>query len=189
MNISQRALTNPQTKKMSRMICQAHVLVQYDPIHPKKFQNRALRGFCTICIFVFFHWFSLGPTGIKGATDQMLPWKAPNDLKTLPMGILHDYMSCWTTLGPFRYPRGPQNGPKQHQKGLEWLKITRMAQNVTAWLQMTLNTSNGYITWLYVMLDHPGPFSEAHGGPIMAQNSTKNGPSWPKMALHDRKWP
>ena len=52
---SQRALTNPHTKKMSRMICQAHVLVQYDPIHPKKFQNRALRGFCTICIFVFFH--------------------------------------------------------------------------------------------------------------------------------------
>ena len=89
---SQRALTNPQTKKMSRMICQAHVLVQYEPIHPKKFQNRALRGFCTICIFVFFHWFSLGPTGIKGATDQMLPWKAPNGPKTLPMGISHDMM-------------------------------------------------------------------------------------------------
>ena len=103
---SQRALTNPQTKKMSRMICQAHVLVQYDPIHPKKFQNRALRGFCTICIFVFFHWFSLGPTGIKGATDQMLPWKAPNGPKTLPMGILQDYMSCWTTLGPFQRATG-----------------------------------------------------------------------------------
>ena len=39
------------------------------------------------------------------------------------------------------------------------------------------------------MLDHPGPFSEAHGGPIMAQSSTKNGPSWPRMALHDPKWP
>ena len=37
------------------------------------------------------------------------------------------------------------------------------------------------------MLDHPGPFSEAHGGPILAQNSTKNGPLWPKMALHDPK--
>merc|ERR1712016_449585 len=48
------------------------------------------------------------------------------------MGILHDYMSCWTTLGPFRYPRGPQNGPKQHRNGLEWLKITIMAQNGTA---------------------------------------------------------
>ena len=31
----------------------------------------------------------------------MLPWKTPNDPKTLPMGILQDYKSCWTTLGPF----------------------------------------------------------------------------------------
>ena len=53
----------------------------------------------------------------------------PNDPKTLPMDILHDYMSCWTNLDPFR------------------------------------------------------------GGPIMAQNSTQNYPSRPKMALHDPKWP
>ena len=34
----------------------------------------------------------------------------PNDPKTLPMGILHDYMSCWTTLGPFQRPT---EAPKQ----------------------------------------------------------------------------
>ena len=28
----------------------------------------------------------------------------PNDPKTLPMGILHDYMSCWTNLDPFQRP-------------------------------------------------------------------------------------
>ena len=39
------------------------------------------------------------------------------------------------------------------------------------------------------MLDHPGEFSEAHRGPIMAQNSIKNGPAWPKMTLHDPKCP
>ena len=39
------------------------------------------------------------------------------------------------------------------------------------------------------MLDHPGPFSEAQGGTIMAQNSTKKGPSWTEMALHNPKWP
>ena len=39
------------------------------------------------------------------------------------------------------------------------------------------------------MLDQPGPFSEARGGPIMAQKSTQNDSSWPKMALHDPKWP
>ena len=39
------------------------------------------------------------------------------------------------------------------------------------------------------MLDHPGPFSEAHGGPIMAQNSTKIAQNITKMALHDLKCP
>ena len=46
------------------------------------------------------------PTGVKGAAHQMLPWKAPNDPKTLPMGRLHDYKSCWTTLGPFGVMQG-----------------------------------------------------------------------------------
>ena len=92
-------------------------------------------------------------------------------------------MSCWTTLGPFRRPTGPQNGPKQHQNGPSW---PQMSIHDPKW---PLNTSHGYITWYYVMLDHPGAFSEAHGGPKMAQNSTKNGPSWPKMALHDPNGP
>ena len=52
----------------------------------------------------------------------MLPWKAPNDLKTIPMGILHDNMSCWSTLGPFRYPRGPQNGTRRRPPAL-WAGI------------------------------------------------------------------
>ena len=86
--------------------------------------------------------------------------------------------------GAIQVPTGAPKWPKTAPK---WLKITRMAKNGTAWPQMTLNTSHGYIAWLYVMLDHPGPFSEAHGGPIMALNSTKNGPLWPKMALHDPK--
>ena len=39
------------------------------------------------------------------------------------------------------------------------------------------------------MLDHPGPFSEAHGGPKMAQNSTNMAQNITKMALHDPKCP
>ena len=39
------------------------------------------------------------------------------------------------------------------------------------------------------MLDHLGPFSEAHGGPIMAQNSTNMAQNINKMALHDPKCP
>ena len=30
----------------------------------------------------------------------------PNGPKTLPMGILHDIVSCWITLGPFQRPTG-----------------------------------------------------------------------------------
>ena len=37
------------------------------------------------------------------------------------------------------------------------------------------------------MLDHPGPFSEAHGVPKMAQNSTKmaQNPKTPKPQVND----
>ena len=160
------------------------------------FLKNWLTSWKNIAFLCFFHRFSPGPTGIKGATDQMLPWKAQNYPKTIPMGILHDYMSCWTTLGPFRYPRGPQNGPKQHRNGPEWLKITRMAQNGTAWPQMTLK----HFPWVYYMIIcHVGPPwalfrgpRGPHNGPKQHQKwpfMTKNGPSWPKMALRDPKWP
>ena len=49
------------------------------------------------------------------------PYMTPNGPKTLDMGILHDILSCWATLGLCRGPWGPQNGLKQHQNGLEWL--------------------------------------------------------------------
>ena len=143
------------------------------PVTKKKFKIGSLGDF-EKSAFLYFHpsQYNLAP-GIKGATDQMLPWKAPTDLKTLPMGILHEYMLYWTTLGPFGYPRGPQNGPKQYQNGPEWLKITRMAQNGTAWPQMTLK----HFPWVYYMnICHVGPpwgHSGTHGGPKMAQNSTK----------------
>merc|ERR1712051_430132 len=35
----------------------------------------------------------------------------PNGPKTLLMGILHDIMSCWTTLGRFQRPSGAMWGP------------------------------------------------------------------------------
>ena len=45
----------------------------------------------------------------------------PNDPKTLPMGILHDIMSCWTTLGPFQRPAGAPKWPKTSPR---WPKIS-----------------------------------------------------------------
>ena len=78
------------------------------PVTKKNFKIGPLGDF-EKSAFLYFHpsQYNLAP-GIKGATDQMLPLKAPTDLKTLPMGLLHEYMSYWTTLGPFGYPRGPQ---------------------------------------------------------------------------------
>ena len=101
--------------------------------NPESFSNICWGLFDFLRFLCFLSPFSLGPTGIKGATVQMLPWEAPTDLKTLPMGILHDYMSCWTTLGPFGYPRGPnmaQTAPK-------WPKMARNHQNGSKWHCMT----------------------------------------------------
>ena len=43
------------------------------------------------------------------------PYMTPNGPKTLPMGILHDILSCWTTLGPLqrslRVPKWPKTAP------------------------------------------------------------------------------
>ena len=166
------------------------------PVTKKNFKIGPLGDF-EKSAFLYFHpsQYNLAP-GIKGATDQMLPWKAPTDLKTLPMGILHEYMLYWTTLGPFGYPRGPQNGPKQYQNGPEWLKITRMAQNGTAWPQMALK----HFHWVYYMITcHVGPPWALFRGPRGPNNGpkqhqkwsfvTKNGPLWPKISLYDPEWP
>ena len=39
------------------------------------------------------------------------------------------------------------------------------------------------------MLDHPGAFAEAHGGPKMTQSSTKMAQNITKIALHGPKCP
>ena len=81
----------------------------------------------------------------------------------------------------FRGPRGPHNGPKQHQK---WPFMTKTGHS---WPQMTLhdpkwpqNTSHGYATWYCVMLDHPGAFSEATGATLASEKA----PGWPHMAYN-----
>ena len=60
-------------------------------------------------IEIFSLWRSL--TGRNWHACQITPWKGQSDPKTLRLGIIHDNMSCWPTLGPFRHPRGPQKGP------------------------------------------------------------------------------
>merc|ERR1712051_890999 len=42
----------------------------------------------------------------------------PSGPKTVLMGIIHDYMPWWTTLGPFRGPQGSLNGPNSTKMAL-----------------------------------------------------------------------
>ena len=72
------------------------------------------------------------PTGLKRAMDQILVWKAPIDPKTLTMGILHDYKSCWPPMGPFRYPQGAQQDPFGPKQTLELLSAPEEADLVPA---------------------------------------------------------
>ena len=90
----------------------------------------------------------LGPTGAsKGPKTALKPpkmtqnhqkwpkrfYKAQNGPwghKTVLRDIIHDYMSCWHTLGPFRDPKGvpktalkPIWGPKTPLKGPRRAKI------------------------------------------------------------------
>ena len=93
----------------------------------------------------------------------------PNDPKTLPMGILHDYMSYWTTLGPFQRPTRAQKWPKTSPR---WPKISPkwpfMAPNVLTWPQMALK----HFPWVYYMiLCHVRPPWSLFRGPL--------GPQWP----------
>ena len=49
------------------------------------------------------------------AESRNCPYMTLNGLKTLAMGILHDILSCWTTLGPLqrslRVPKWPKTAP------------------------------------------------------------------------------
>ena len=103
----------------------------------------------------------------------------PNDPKTLPMGICHDYMSCWTTLGPFQRPTGPHNGQKQHQKWPFMTKNgpsrTKMALHDPKWPKTLLMGILHDIMSCWTTL---GPFQRPMGAPKWP----KTAPRWPKIS-------
>ena len=99
---------------------------------------------------------------------RMTPY-GPNGPKTLPMGILHDYMSCRTTLGPLQRPTGAPKWPKTSPR---WPRISPKwpftTPNVHTWPQTALK----HFPWVYYMiLCHCGPPWGIFSGPL--------GPRWP----------
>ena len=90
------------------MVCQANFSLQYDPIHPTKFQNRARGGFCAISIFSIFHLF-LPLFGViftqPGCFPRQLLIFRPKNASHMNKTWLYDI------LGPLKYPQ-------KHQKAL-----------------------------------------------------------------------
>ena len=138
------------------------------PVTKKNFKIGPLGDF-EKSAFLYFHpsQYNLTP-GIKGATDQMLPWKAPTDLKILPMGILHEY-NIYVVLDHPWAIRVPTGAPKWPKTVPKW---PRMAQNYQNGSKRHCMTPNGpktlpmgilhdYMPWSTTL----GPFQRPTGAP------------------------
>ena len=118
-------------------------------------------------------------------------WKGPNDPKTLPRDMIHNYKSCWPTLGPYRYLRGAPKGPFGLRQGLTGIKAlgarleARFGPNCCRLVR--LGWSHGYHTlWPGI-----GPFSwppRAPKGPVLALNAPYGGPGGPRRVRRGHIW-
>ena len=122
----------------------------------------------------FTHMGYRAPVGAN-KTVSSRSWKGPNDPKTLPRGMIHNYKSCWPTLGPYRYLRGAPKGPfglKQALTGRKALGArlgARFGPNCRRLVR--LGWSHGYHTlW-------PGI------GHLLGPQGPQEGPFWPQMPL------
>ena len=127
-------------------------------------------------LYFFTHMALRAPVGAN-KTVSSRSWKGPNDPKTLPRGMIHNYKSCWPTLGPYRYLRGAPKGPfglKQALTGRKALGARlgpRFGPNCRRLVR--LGWSHGYHTlWPGIgpILGHQGPITDLF---------------WPKMSLFE----
>ena len=161
---------------------------------PMGIQNQYVSCWTILGPFLEAHWghvgFWKGPRGVhvimqghfgrrrvewpRMAQNHQNGSKSPEWLKMTLKHFPWLYYMIICHVGPawtlFRGPRGPHNGTKQHQNGLKWLKITRIAQNGTAWPQMTLK----HFQWVYYMIIcHVGPPWALFRGPRGPHNDPK----------------
>ena len=129
--------------------------------------------------------------GIKGATDQMLSWKAPNDPKTLPMGILHYHKSFWPPMGPFGYPPGAQTGPFGPGTEPNWKKSFWAPQRSQIWSQLPPIGPTELDSWSTHTLTWYRAPSEPQGalkGLVLAPKGPFGGPQGPWRAPVGQIW-
>ena len=145
---------------------------------PKKFQYGDIE--------IFSLWRSL--TGRNWHARQITPWKGQSDPETLCLDIIHDNMSCLSTLGPFRYPGGAQKGPFGPQKAhlgsgrpfwgpvqLLGLKLVPIVTECSHWVGHIHIMCSVPLTALYHTPGAPkrskkGPLG-APGGPLTARGA------------------
>ena len=135
-----------------------------------------------LCFFT--HMALRAPVGAN-KTVSSRSWKGPNDPKTLPRGMIHNYKSCWPTLGPYRYLRGAPKDPFGLKQALTVRKAlgarlgARFGPNCRRLVR--LGWSHGYHTlWPGI-----GPLLGPQGapkGPVLALNAPFRGPGWTRRA-------
>ena len=112
----------------------------------------------------------------------------PSGPKTVLMGIIHDYMLYWTTLGPFRGPQGSLNGPNSTKMALLDPIWPILAQNHLIGPQGTLRGPVrvfGAVLAIWgtcrAILGHEGPFWCCFGSfrdPCGRLKRPQGGPIW-----------
>ena len=63
---------------------------------------------------------TLNDASMKSLHDPQCPCMTPNGHKTFLRGIIHDYITYWTTQGPFQRPTWPRGPLKRPQGGPIW---------------------------------------------------------------------
>ena len=105
--------------------------------------------------------------------------------------MIHDYKSCWPTLGPFRYSRGAQKGPFGLKQGLTGRKapgarfMTRFGPYCCQLVWLGCN--HGYHTLWPGAGTLLGP-TGAPKGPVLTQNAPFGGPGGPPRARRGQIW-
>ena len=86
------------------------------------------------------------PTGIKGATDQMLPRKVSNGTKALPTYITHNNMTFWPALGSYKYPERPKKALLGALEVLGGPWRSSEGPRALIWSQLPLAGPTGWVT-------------------------------------------
>jgi len=122
-------------------------------------------------------------TGWNWPVPPKTPQEGPSGLKTVPTSIIHDYMWCWPTLGPFKYPQRPKKalfgahevlgGPWRSSEGPRWPDLIPTATSWSNWVGHTYIMCSGPLRDLF---DTPGTPKRVQFRPFRAPQGPRRVP-------------